>query len=91
MSGEARPGFASLVKSLSKETLELANENSLASTTRAIKAGGQLACYAAIAMSTIGTRLVHTCISLRYFSSFSIRHVLIYMYPFALEKDRHIM
>lgn len=58
-SGEARPGFASLVKSLSKETLELANENSLASTTHAIKAGGQLACYAAIAMTTIGTRLVH--------------------------------
>ena len=58
-SGEARPGFASLVKSLSKETLDLANENSLASTTRAIKAGGQLACYAAIAMTTIGIRLVH--------------------------------
>lgn len=58
-SGEARPGFASLVKSLSKETLELANENSLASMTRAIKAGGQLACYAAIAMTTIGIRLVH--------------------------------
>ena len=89
MSGEARPGFASLVKSLSKETLELANENSLASTTHAIKAGGQLACYAAIAMSTIGTRLVLT--SLHYFSSFSIMHVLIYMYPFAMEKDRHVM
>ena len=58
-SGEARTGFASLVKSLSKETVELANENSLASTTHAIKAGGQLACYAAIAMTTIGTRLVN--------------------------------
>jgi len=48
------------VKSLSKETLELVNENSLASMTHAIKAGGQLACYAAIAMTTVGARLVYT-------------------------------
>ena len=58
-SGEAGPGFASLVKSLSKETLELANENAFSSMTHAIKARGQLACYAAIAMTNIGTRLVH--------------------------------
>ncbi|KAJ7394035.1 Ectopic P granules protein 5 [Desmophyllum pertusum] len=54
-SGEAGPGFASLVKSLSKETLELANENAFSSMTHAIKARGQLACYAAIAMTNIGT------------------------------------
>lgn len=57
-SEEAGPGFSSLVKSLSKETLELVNENVLASMIHAIKAGGQLACYAALAMTTIGTRLV---------------------------------
>ncbi|CAH3172967.1 unnamed protein product, partial [Porites evermanni] len=54
-SEEAGPGFSSLVKSLSKETLELVNENVLASMIHAIKAGGQLACYAAMAMTTIGT------------------------------------
>ena len=82
-SGEACPGFASLVKSLSKEPLELANENSLASTTHAIKAGGQLACYAATAMTTISTRLVYR--SLVYFS---VKHVLIY--TFAVEKHIHV-
>lgn len=55
-SDEAGTGFASLVKSLSKETLELANENALASMTHAIKAGGPLACYAAIVMTNVGTR-----------------------------------
>lgn len=52
---EESPGFSSLVKSLSKGTLDLAFENALTSMTHAIKAGGQLACYAAIAMTSIGT------------------------------------
>lgn len=75
------------MKSLSKETLELANENSLASMTHAIKAGGQLACYTAIAMTTIGTRLVH--FSLLFFPFQYGRPVLIY--AFSLEKHRHVM
>nr|XP_058943375.1 ectopic P granules protein 5 homolog [Pocillopora verrucosa] len=54
-SEEGGPGFASLVKSLSKETLVLPNESSLSSMTHAIKASGQLASYAAVAMTTIGT------------------------------------
>ena len=44
------------MKSLSKETLVLPNESSLSSMTHAIKASGQLASYAAVAMTTIGTR-----------------------------------
>lgn len=55
-SEEGGPGFASLVKSLSKETLVLPNESSLSSMTHAIKASGQLASYTAVAMTTIGTR-----------------------------------
>lgn len=55
---EESSGFSSLVKALSKETLVLSFENALTSMTHAIKAGGQLACYAAIAMTSIGTRLV---------------------------------
>lgn len=55
---EESSGFCSLVKALSKETLVLSFENALTSMTHAINAGGQLACYAAIAMTSIGTRLV---------------------------------